>query len=107
MTQTAGEMIKAAREAKGLSIRQAADKLGMHFAQLHKIETGERAVSKYARPIAKLLGLNVDELVARSAPSLPALRPYLRAKYELGDEAIAELEQAFKEAVARKTRGKS
>ena len=96
MTRTQlGKLIRQAREAKGLSLRQAAEQLQMHFSYYHRIETGQYPLGKYARPIAKLYGLNADELEARSVQKLPNLAPYLRAKYQLSDEAIAELEEHF------------
>jgi transcriptional regulator with XRE-family HTH domain len=92
-----GKLIRDAREAKGLSLRQAADQLDIHFSYYRRIETGEYPLGKHARPIAKLLGLDADEFEALAAGNLPNFAPYLRAKYQLDDAAIAELEAAFAE----------
>jgi transcriptional regulator with XRE-family HTH domain len=106
MTRTQlGSIIRQAREAKGLSLRQAAEKLHVDFSYYRGIETGERSLGKYARPIATLYGLKPDELEALAADKLPNFAPYLRAKYDLDDEAIAELEQRFLE-VSKQSRPK-
>lgn len=96
-----GKIIRDAREDRGLSIRQAAEKLNIDWSHYAKIETGERTLGKYAKPIAKLFGLNAEELQAIASPTLPNLRPYLRAKFALDDDAIAEIEEHF-EAVTGK-----
>jgi cytoskeletal protein RodZ len=103
-----GQLIREARLAKGLTVREAAAKLDMDWSYYRKIEAGQYALGKYARPIAKLLGLNGDELEARAVKNLPNFAPYLRAKYQLDDEAIAELEAHFTEvSKGRKPRGRS
>jgi transcriptional regulator with XRE-family HTH domain len=92
-----GDTIRSAREAKGLSLREAARRIGIDPGYYTNIESGRYALGKYAAPVAKLYGLRAGELEALAAPSLPDLRPYLRARYDLDDEAIAELEQHFAE----------
>jgi transcriptional regulator with XRE-family HTH domain len=101
-----GALIRQAREANGLTVREAAARLDVDFTHYTRIERGERGLGKYARPVAKLYGLNADELEAMATDKLPNFAPYLRAKYDLTDEAIAELEGHFQE-VAKQRRPKS
>lgn len=106
MTRTQlGTMIRKAREAKGLSLRQAAEQLKVDWSYYRGIETGERSLGKYARPVAQLYGLDPDELEALASRKLPNFGPYLRAKYALDDEAIAELEQHFTEVSKQRRPG--
>jgi transcriptional regulator with XRE-family HTH domain len=90
-----GNMLKEARKAKGLTVRQAAEKLDINFGYYSKIENGQITIGKHAPAIARLYRLNPDELLAKSAQTLPTFGPYLRAKYDLTDDAIAELERHF------------
>ncbi len=103
----AGDIIKQARLKKGLTVRQAAERLDMDFGYYAKIENGQVRLPKNIRPIAKFYGLDHEELTARATPSLPSLAPYLRAKYDLDDEAVAELEQVFNEVRQSRRRGRS
>lgn len=104
-----GEMIRQARIEKGLSLRKAADKLTIDPGYYSRIETGQNPIGKHARAIAKLYGLNVEELEAQASQKLPKFAPYLRAKYDLSDDAIAELEEHFQAVARRRTpkRGRS
>lgn len=100
-----GQLIKTAREAKGLTLRAAADLLEIDKGYYSRIENGEYPLGKHARAVAKLYGLKVDEVEALASTKLPTLRPYLRAKYNLPPEAVAELEQHFK-AVSQQYKGR-
>lgn len=103
-----GERIRAAREAKGLTVREAAKRLdNMDPGYYSRMETGQYAIGKHARSIAKLYGFNSAEFEALAGAKLPSLRPYLRAKYDLDDEAIAELESAFEAVAKKRRRGRS
>jgi transcriptional regulator with XRE-family HTH domain len=107
MTRTQlGTKIRKAREARGLSLRQAAEQLKVDWSYYRGIETGERSLGKYARPIAQLYGFDPEELEALAHQKLPNFGPYLRAKYALDDAAIAELEQHFEE-VSKQRRPRS
>lgn len=56
-----GEEIRAARQAKGLSFRGAAMRIGIHNTYLHELEAGKKTnPSPYVRRrIAQVLGLPV------------------------------------------------
>jgi transcriptional regulator with XRE-family HTH domain len=104
-TIKAASLVRQARETKGLTIREAAQQLGVDHTHYVRMETGERLLGKHLPAVAKLLGLDAEELAAIATDRLPGLAPYLRAKYDLTDEAVAELEAHFK-AVSKQTRPK-
>ncbi|HVX18377.1 MAG TPA: helix-turn-helix transcriptional regulator [Acidimicrobiales bacterium] len=101
-----GRQIREAREATGMTLRAAAERLGIDSGYYSRIETGQNPVGKHARKIAKLYGLNADELEAQATTKLPNYRPYLRAKFDLPDEAIAELEAHFEAVTKQHARGR-
>ncbi len=90
-----GNRIREARESQGLGLRTAATKLKIDPGYYSKIESGQNPVGKHARVIAKLYGMNAEELEAMAGAKLPNFAPYLRAKFDLSPEAIAELEGHF------------
>lgn len=102
--QELGATIRRAREARHLSIRQAAIRLGVDRSYYRGIEIGDRSLGKYARPIAQLYGLDGDQLEALASTKLPTFGPYLRAMYDLDDETIAELEEHFEQVAIKKRR---
>jgi transcriptional regulator with XRE-family HTH domain len=103
-----GNMIREARLAKGLTLRAAAGKLGIDPGYYSGIENGRIALGKHTGSVAKLYGLNKAELEAMAGAKLPNFGPYLRARYDLSEDAIAELEQHFEEVTKKKTaRGRS
>lgn len=93
--------VRARRESLGLSQVQLAERSGLHHSYWSYLEAG-----RFARPspeqlniIARTLKVPLEDLynlVGYQLPEgLPSLRPYLRAKYDLPPEAIAELERYF------------
>jgi len=105
-----GAYLKQLREDVGLSIRKAAQKVGIAPSYLSKIENGNSfstlsihnllKLSKFYKiPIGALLKegsfINSDEY------DLPDFPQYLRAKYQLSIQAIRDMEMA-KELVNKK-----
>ena len=96
-----GRIISNARKRRHLSIRGLADQLGISFAWLKQLEDGQYldpSPDRLAR-IAEALEVepsSVDRL-ARGAvsDSLPELRTYFRAKYQLRQEEIDKMERYF------------
>ena len=103
-----GRAVREQREAKGWSTRQLASVVGVHMAQIVRLEQGSvqspsaetrAAIAEHLQlPLADLFGL-----AGFAAPTeLPSFRPYLRAKYrELPPDALTELERSFEE-IAKK-----
>jgi transcriptional regulator with XRE-family HTH domain len=94
-----GEHVRELREAKGLSVRGLAAQANVDATWLSRIERGI-----YSSPdprslwrLAQALGVEVEELYedAGYTGGLPAFSPYLRAKYDLPQEAIDQLEAHF------------
>lgn len=99
--QTLGEYITDRRVSRGLSLTEAADASGLHISYWSKLEAGQYDAPspKHLQMIAKVLGVPFEDLYGLagydSPERLPAFTPYLRAKYELPPEAVADLERYF------------
>jgi transcriptional regulator with XRE-family HTH domain len=92
-----GNSIKQRRRELGLSLNHLADTTGLHKSFLSRIESGavRQPASDSLRRIAAALELPETELYGlldrRARDQLPPLQPYLRAKYDLPDAAIADI----------------
>ena len=101
-----GTVLRDQREALGLSLLDVARAVGLpdksrtHILRLERDE--KRPNSEMLGRLAKALSLDVRQLEAFARP-LPTLKPYLRAKYDLDDEAIADVEAAL-DAVSKRHR---
>jgi transcriptional regulator with XRE-family HTH domain len=96
-----GEKIRELRLGTGLSVRALARRAKVDYSWLARLERGVYA-SPDARSlwrVARALDVEVADfyLVAGfgDATGLPGFSPYLRAKYDLPDEAISQLEAHF------------
>jgi transcriptional regulator with XRE-family HTH domain len=96
-----GRYLKQHREAKGLSLRGLAATAKVDAAWLSKVERGI-----YASPgprelwrLAQALDVEPADLYLEAgygdAHGLPGFTPYLRSKYDLPDEALAQLQAHF------------
>lgn len=96
-----GEVIRQAREGLGLSIRQTADAVHVHFSFIARLESGDYQTAKPAvlQRLSRVLELDERDLFSLAgldAPEgLPAFTPYLRAKFEMSDEAAKALQEYF------------
>jgi transcriptional regulator with XRE-family HTH domain len=99
--KTLGEFVKARRSAMEFSLHDVAQRSGLHFSYWSKLEAGqyESPHPKHLMMIARTLEVPFEDLYSLAgyeAPErLPGFTPYLRAKYELPPEAIADLERYF------------
>lgn len=92
-----GNRIRERRREIGLSLNDLAAETGLHKSYLSRLESGavrqpatdslERIARALQLPQTELFGL-LDE---RARDLLPPLQPYLRAKYQLPDDAIADI----------------
>ena len=101
--RTLGTVLKAKRQERGLSLRGLAEALEVAPSSVLRFESDERRPSpELLKRIAKLLHADPEELLALANHQLPTLAPYLRAKYDLDPEAIAELEAHFADVTNQK-----
>lgn len=67
MTSQIGAQIREARQARGLSLRRLAEKIGIHFSHLSKIENGKDTVGRDTLiRIAEELGVDPDFMLGES-----------------------------------------
>ena len=96
-----GRLIKQYRQAKGLSLRNAAEPMRVHHSYLARLEAGDYEVPKpqQLKTIARVLDIPIEDLYALAGyvveDRLPDFGPYLRTKYDLPDEAVERLDEYF------------
>jgi transcriptional regulator with XRE-family HTH domain len=94
-----GQHVRTLREARGLSVRGLAAQANVDATWLSRIERGVYTSPdpRHLLRLAKALEVEVEELYedAGYTGGLPAFSPYLRAKYDLPQEAIDQLEAHF------------
>ena len=98
---TLGEFVRTGRDAKRLSLADAARLSGLDYKYWSKLEVGElrQPNPRYLAQIARTIDVSFEDLfglVGYDIPErLPSLSPYLRTKYDLPPEAVADLERYF------------
>lgn len=101
-TMTAAEIghrLKAAREAKGYSLRQLAESTGIDFGYIGRLERGHIAEPGPGRlqRLAEALDIDLEDLYGLAGyitpSSLPNLPAYLRTKYDLPAAAAERVEK--------------
>jgi transcriptional regulator with XRE-family HTH domain len=96
-----GAYLRSQREARGLSTRSLATDVGVDMAQIVRLEQGTVASPKaeVLSRIADTLDLPVADVLTMAGypviEDLPSFTPYLRAKYDLPDSAVSEMERFF------------
>ncbi len=94
-----GEHVRRLRESKGLSVRGLAAQAKVDATWLSRIERDvyTKPDPRYLWRLAQALDIDVEELYVDAGYSsgLPGFAPYLRAKYDLPEEAIDQLEAHF------------
>ena len=84
MSPDVGKMIREARQARGISLRQLADRVGIHFSHLSKIENGKDQVGRNSlAKIAEMLGVDPDLMLGEAGHQTAPFRV-------LGDIAAGE-----------------
>jgi transcriptional regulator with XRE-family HTH domain len=94
-----GQLIARTREARGIGMRELALMVGVSLGWISEFEAGrylDTSPGRLAR-IAEALNLDPTRLDrftgGTMANSLPNLKTYFRAKYDLTPEQIAQVEQ--------------
>ena len=100
---TLGSFVRQARERAGLSLRNLEAIVGVSRQLLLRLEHDQLDNPSPAllHRLAQALELDSDDLFAfvgyRPSEKLPSLTPYLRAKYRLPPEALAEASDALRD----------
>lgn len=87
-----GEIIKKAREGKGLSQAKLAKKIGISQPAVKKIEAGDTRESKHLYKIARILDLDPDTIAPQTAPDASGIlsRPFTSQGNDFPVHASAE-----------------
>jgi len=102
-----GDVIRQARLDLGLAASHVADVCGAHKSTLARLEAGDfqSVHPNLLRRLARLLELDERDLFALAGlelpEGLPTFTPYLRAKYDISDEAAKELQNYFHYVVSK------
>src|ERR1700722_7347435 len=97
--QILGTFIRARRLSREMTLAEAAALSGLHVSYWSKLETGhyKSPSPKNLQTIARIIDVRYEDLYGPAgydAPDrMPTFGPYLRSKYSLPNEAVAELER--------------
>ena len=95
-SRTLGSVVRAKRMDQQLTVRGLARAVELAPSSISRLESDKfRPTDDVLRRLARALHIQLDELRALAPGDLPRFAPYLRAKYDLDDVAIAELEAHF------------
>ena len=98
---TLGEFVRSRRQSMDLSLADAASASDLDPSYWNKLENGHyrSPAPQHLQTIARVLGVPTEDLYGLAGyeipERLPSFQPYLRAKYDLPSEAIADLERYF------------
>ena len=93
MSKHIGELIREARTARGLSLRALADKVGIHFAHLSKVENAREPIGeKTLTRIAETLGVDADLMLGESGHQTMPFRVLGDVAAGVPIEAIEDVE---------------
>src|SRR4051812_15382717 len=104
---TLGAYVRQARERAGLSLRHLEAITGISRPMLNRLELDllDKPSPTVLQRVAEALELDSDDLFAfagyRPSDKLPGLAPYLRAKYQLPPDALAEASEALHDILAK------
>lgn len=93
MSPQIGEMIREARQAKGISLRQLAKQIGIHFSHLSKIENGKDVVGRETLiRIAEELGADPEFMLGEAGHQAMPFRLLGSVAAGVPIEAIEDVE---------------
>ena len=98
-----GQLIRVARQDRGLSTPQLAEAVGIAQSNIVRLEQGQVETPSAAllQRIAVELDLPLTRLYRLAGIPVPALRPYLRADYGLSDQDVARVQAYIEQLAAR------
>src|ERR1700712_4268203 len=92
------QVLRRERSRTNMTVRDLAEATGISSSTISRLETGEIVAPKpqQLQQLARALGIDVEELYATAgylmSTELPALKPYLRAKFGLSEKALGQVE---------------
>lgn len=92
------QVLRRERMRSGMTVRDLAEAAGIPSSTISRLETGDVLAPKpkQLQQLARALNIDVEELYATAGylaiSELPGLRPYLRAKFGLSDQALGQVE---------------
>lgn len=93
MSRPVGERIRNAREARGISLRKLAEKVGVHFSHLSKIENDKDTVGKETLlRIAEQLGVDPDLMLGEAGHGSMPFRLLGNVAAGVPIEAVEDIE---------------
>ena len=110
---TLGAVIRQARERFGLSLRHVEAITGVSRPTLNRLEHDQidHPTPDLLHRLAEALELDSDDLFAhvgyRSGEMLPSIAPYLRKRYHLPPQVVAEASAALREILGKYDRAHS
>ena len=74
-----GPRLRAARQAKGLTLEEVATRAGMSVSTLSRLESGKRQASlELLVPVTRQLGVRIDDLIREESADPRVRRPTIR-----------------------------
>lgn len=99
--QQLGTQLRSRREQAGLSLRAAAERSGLVASTVFRLEAGkiDGPRPEHLQALARAYSVDVEDMYALAGylmpEGLPELRPYLRAKYNLPEQAAGQIDEYF------------
>ena len=100
-------LLTSRRVAAGLSGAEVARRAGVDVGTVSRIERGQipSPTAKTLLALGKVLDIPASDLFTvapwATPQELPTIRPYLRTKYHMPDDAMQEIERHFTEVAQR------
>jgi transcriptional regulator with XRE-family HTH domain len=94
-----GDFIRRIRQERGLGLRPLAKAAGLDWSYIGRLEKGEIGTPDPVKlqKLARALEVEVEDFYALAGylmpEGLPGLAPYLRAKYDLPENASGDVER--------------
>lgn len=98
-----GRFLRKARQDKGLSLRDLAEASKVGYSYIARLEQGEfrSPEPQKLQRLARVLEVEIEDFYAMAGylvpEGLPEFAPYLRAKYNLSDRKVSEMNRYFKQ----------
>ena len=93
MSPDVGKMIREARQARGISLRALAGRVGIHFSHLSKIENGRDPIGRDSLiKIAEALGVDADLMMGEAGHQAVPFRVLGNIAAGVPIEAIEDIE---------------